>query len=163
MSCLKAFHIHFQAIKVKSFLYLNVGASFSRGQMNSWCGIRRILMKSNKCPYPRRTCGSPTSSSMSCKKRERHRLSPVFLTPWREWPSWFLSLTCSVDVGKSPDIPYVYVTHDGQVRNYKPIQVVTACTLNIYNFPFDVQKCSLTFQSWLHTSKSPLTSQHRRF
>ncbi|KAK7925102.1 hypothetical protein WMY93_007412 [Mugilogobius chulae] len=57
-----------------------------------------------------------------------------------------------VDVGKSPDIPYVYVTHDGLVRNYKPIQVVTACTLNIYNFPFDVQKCSLTFQSWLHTS-----------
>ncbi|KAM9728249.1 5-hydroxytryptamine receptor 3A [Menidia menidia] len=56
-----------------------------------------------------------------------------------------------VDVGKSPDIPYVYVTHDGLVQNYKPIQVVTACTLNIYNFPFDVQKCSLTFQSWLHT------------
>uniref|UniRef100_A0A3Q0RU34 5-hydroxytryptamine receptor 3A n=1 Tax=Amphilophus citrinellus TaxID=61819 RepID=A0A3Q0RU34_AMPCI len=56
-----------------------------------------------------------------------------------------------VDVGKSPDIPYVYVTNDGFVRNYKPIQVVTACTLNIYNFPFDVQNCSLTFQSWLHT------------
>uniref|UniRef100_A0AAY4E4T4 5-hydroxytryptamine receptor 3A n=1 Tax=Denticeps clupeoides TaxID=299321 RepID=A0AAY4E4T4_9TELE len=56
-----------------------------------------------------------------------------------------------VDVGKSPDIPYVYVRHDGLVRNYKPIQVVTACTLNIYNFPFDVQNCSLTFQSWLHT------------
>ncbi|XP_076017302.1 uncharacterized protein LOC143009173 [Genypterus blacodes] len=56
-----------------------------------------------------------------------------------------------VDVGKSPDIPYVYVTHSGLVRNYKPIQVVTACTLNIYNFPFDVQNCSLTFQSWLHT------------
>lgn len=64
-------------------------------------------------------------------------------------------MTCSVDVGKSPDIPYVYVSHDGLVRNYKPIQVVTACTLNIYNFPFDVQKCSLTFQSWLHTSKAP--------
>lgn len=61
--------------------------------------------------------------------------------------------TCSVDVGKSPDIPYVYVGHDGLVRNYKPIQVVTACSLNIYNFPFDVQNCSLTFQSWLHTSK----------
>lgn len=59
---------------------------------------------------------------------------------------------CSVDVGKSPDIPYVYVTHSGLVRNYKPIQVVTACSLNIYNFPFDVQNCSLTFQSWLHTS-----------
>lgn len=66
-------------------------------------------------------------------------------------------LTCSVDVGKSPDIPYVYVTYDGLVRNYKPIQVVTACTLNIYNFPFDVQKCSLTFQSWLHTGKTSST------
>lgn len=60
----------------------------------------------------------------------------------------------SVDVGKSPDIPYVYVSNEGLVQNYKPIQVVTACSLNIYNFPFDVQKCSLTFQSWLHTSKS---------
>ncbi|KAG5843813.1 hypothetical protein ANANG_G00154880, partial [Anguilla anguilla] len=58
---------------------------------------------------------------------------------------------CSVDVGKSPDIPYVYVGNRGLVRNYKPIQVVTACSLNIYNFPFDVQNCSLTFQSWLHT------------
>ncbi|XP_036393196.1 5-hydroxytryptamine receptor 3A-like [Megalops cyprinoides] len=56
-----------------------------------------------------------------------------------------------VDVGKSPEIPYVYVGFDGLVRNYKPIQVVTACSLNIYNFPFDVQNCSLTFQSWLHT------------
>uniref|UniRef100_A0A4W4EAD3 5-hydroxytryptamine receptor 3A n=1 Tax=Electrophorus electricus TaxID=8005 RepID=A0A4W4EAD3_ELEEL len=56
-----------------------------------------------------------------------------------------------VDVGKSPDIPYVYVRSDGLVQNYKPIQVVTACSLNIYNFPFDVQNCSLTFQSWLHT------------
>uniref|UniRef100_A0A671RY27 5-hydroxytryptamine receptor 3A n=1 Tax=Sinocyclocheilus anshuiensis TaxID=1608454 RepID=A0A671RY27_9TELE len=58
-----------------------------------------------------------------------------------------------VDVGKSPEIPYVYVGHTGLVRNYKPIQVVTACSLNIYNFPYDVQKCSLTFQSWLHTTK----------
>ncbi|XP_066109731.1 5-hydroxytryptamine receptor 3A [Saccopteryx bilineata] len=55
-----------------------------------------------------------------------------------------------VDVGKSPDIPYVYVRHHGEVQNYKPLQVVTACSLDIYNFPFDVQNCSLTFTSWLH-------------
>lgn len=59
----------------------------------------------------------------------------------------------SVDVGKSPDIPYVYVGHQGEVQNYKPLQVVTACSLDIYNFPFDVQNCSLTFTSWLHTSE----------
>ncbi|XP_004636553.1 5-hydroxytryptamine receptor 3A isoform X1 [Octodon degus] len=56
-----------------------------------------------------------------------------------------------VDVGKSPSIPYVYVQHQGEVQNYKPLQVVTACSLDIYNFPFDVQNCSLTFTSWLHT------------
>ncbi|XP_043532312.1 5-hydroxytryptamine receptor 3A-like isoform X2 [Chiloscyllium plagiosum] len=55
-----------------------------------------------------------------------------------------------VDVGKSPDIPYVYVDHEGRVKNYKPIQVVTACSLDIYNFPFDVQNCTFTFTSWLH-------------
>ncbi|XP_049713455.1 5-hydroxytryptamine receptor 3A isoform X2 [Elephas maximus indicus] len=56
-----------------------------------------------------------------------------------------------VDVGKSPNIPYVYVQQNGNVQNYKPLQVVTACSLDIYNFPFDVQNCSLTFTSWLHT------------
>ncbi|KAL8173534.1 UNVERIFIED_CONTAM: 5-hydroxytryptamine receptor 3A [Gekko kuhli] len=55
-----------------------------------------------------------------------------------------------VDVGKSPDIPYVYILHTGEVQNLKPVQVVTACSLDIYNFPFDVQNCSLTFTSWLH-------------
>lgn len=59
-----------------------------------------------------------------------------------------------MDVGKSPNIPYVYVRHHGEVQNYKPLQVMTACTLDIYNFPFDVQNCSLTFTSWLHTSES---------
>lgn len=63
------------------------------------------------------------------------------------------SYLASVDVGKSPDIPYVYVRHHGEVQNYKPLQVVTACSLDIYNFPFDVQNCSLTFTSWLHTSE----------
>lgn len=64
------------------------------------------------------------------------------------------SSLASVDVGKSPEIPYVYVGHHGEVQNYKPLQVVTACSLDIYNFPFDVQNCSLTFTSWLHTSES---------
>ncbi|XP_019478597.1 5-hydroxytryptamine receptor 3A isoform X1 [Meleagris gallopavo] len=58
-----------------------------------------------------------------------------------------------VDVGKSPDVPYVYIRHHGEVQNLKPIQVVTACSLDIYNFPFDVQNCSLTFTSWLHNSE----------
>lgn len=58
-----------------------------------------------------------------------------------------------MDVGKSPHVPYVYVGHHGEVQNLKPIQVMTACSLDIYNFPFDVQNCSLTFTSWLHHSE----------
>ncbi|XP_057216701.1 5-hydroxytryptamine receptor 3B [Triplophysa rosa] len=56
-----------------------------------------------------------------------------------------------VDVGKSPVIPYVYVNCSGTVKNYKPVQVVSACHLEIYAFPFDRQNCTLTFRSWLHS------------
>ncbi|XP_053505395.1 5-hydroxytryptamine receptor 3B [Ictalurus furcatus] len=56
-----------------------------------------------------------------------------------------------VDEGKSPVIPYVYVNSSGIVKNYKPIQVVSACDLEIYAFPFDKQNCTLTFRSLLHS------------
>ncbi|KAI5096603.1 5-hydroxytryptamine receptor 3B [Silurus meridionalis] len=56
-----------------------------------------------------------------------------------------------VSPGKSPVIPYVYVNSSGVVKNYKPIQVVSACDLEIYAFPFDKQNCTLTFRSWLHS------------
>ncbi|KAJ0061431.1 hypothetical protein NL108_000738 [Boleophthalmus pectinirostris] len=56
-----------------------------------------------------------------------------------------------VDDGKSPHIPYVYVDSSGRVKNYRPVQVVLACALDMYAFPFDKQNCSLTFRSWLHS------------
>ncbi|XP_078389144.1 LOW QUALITY PROTEIN: 5-hydroxytryptamine receptor 3B [Cetorhinus maximus] len=56
-----------------------------------------------------------------------------------------------IDVGRSPYMPYVYVNSSGAIKNYKPIQVVSACRLEIYAFPFDKQNCTFTFCSWLHT------------
>ncbi|XP_040274395.1 5-hydroxytryptamine receptor 3B [Bufo bufo] len=56
-----------------------------------------------------------------------------------------------IEDGKSPDLPYVYVSSSGTIRNYKPMQVVSACNLETYAFPFDIQNCSLTFSSCLHT------------
>ncbi|XP_063292687.1 5-hydroxytryptamine receptor 3B [Pelobates fuscus] len=56
-----------------------------------------------------------------------------------------------VEDGKTPDLPYVYVTSVGTIQNYKPMQVVSACNLETYAFPFDIQNCSLTFSSCLHT------------
>ncbi|XP_069750930.1 5-hydroxytryptamine receptor 3B-like [Narcine bancroftii] len=56
-----------------------------------------------------------------------------------------------IDVGRSSYLPYVYVNASGTVKNYKPMQVVSACNLEIYAFPFDKQNCTFTFCSWLHT------------
>ncbi|KAM8927955.1 5-hydroxytryptamine receptor 3A-like [Pelodytes ibericus] len=58
----------------------------------------------------------------------------------------------AVDIEKSLDVPYVYIKHYGKIFNNKPIEVVTSCALNIYYFPFDVQNCTLTFTSWIHTT-----------
>nr|XP_040038852.1 5-hydroxytryptamine receptor 3B isoform X2 [Gasterosteus aculeatus aculeatus] len=58
-----------------------------------------------------------------------------------------------VDEGKSLPIPYVYVNSSGSVKYYRPMQVVLACSLEMYAFPFDKQNCSLTFRSWLHSVK----------
>ncbi|KAM4827873.1 5-hydroxytryptamine receptor 3B isoform 2-T3 [Thomomys bottae] len=56
-----------------------------------------------------------------------------------------------VDIERSPDLPYVYINSSGTIKNSKPIQVVSACSLQTYTFPFDVQNCSFTFNSILHT------------
>ncbi|XP_037695730.1 5-hydroxytryptamine receptor 3B [Choloepus didactylus] len=56
-----------------------------------------------------------------------------------------------MDIERSPDLPYVYVNSSGTIKNSKPIQVVSACSLETYAFPFDIQNCSLTFSSILHT------------
>lgn len=69
-----------------------------------------------------------------------------------------LSLILSVDEGKSLPIPYVYVNSSGSVKNYRPMQVVLACSLEMYAFPFDKQNCSLTFRSWLHSGVFPSVS-----
>ncbi|XP_061093674.1 5-hydroxytryptamine receptor 3A-like [Conger conger] len=53
---------------------------------------------------------------------------------------------------QSPEAPYVYLNYTGHVFDAHPIRVVSACRLDIYAFPFDVQNCSLTFGSYLHVA-----------
>ncbi|XP_006761638.1 PREDICTED: 5-hydroxytryptamine receptor 3B [Myotis davidii] len=65
------------------------------------------------------------------------------------YPSLFL--LPRVDIERLPELHYVYVNSSGTVRNSKSIQVVSACSLETYAFPFDIQNCSLTFNSILHT------------
>ncbi|XP_069077425.1 5-hydroxytryptamine receptor 3B [Pleurodeles waltl] len=58
-----------------------------------------------------------------------------------------------VEEGRSQSLPYVYVNSSGIIWNKKPMQVISACNLEMYAFPFDIQNCTLTFSSWLHTVK----------
>lgn len=63
-----------------------------------------------------------------------------------------------MDGGKAPPIPYVYVNSSGWVKNYRPVQAVLACSLEMFAFPFDKQNCSLSFRSWLHSGRPPPTA-----
>ncbi|KAM4575504.1 5-hydroxytryptamine receptor 3A-like [Fundulus diaphanus] len=55
-----------------------------------------------------------------------------------------------MEENKAPSVPYVYLFDDGTVKNSFPVRVVSSCNLNIYTFPFDIQKCSLTFNSYIY-------------
>ncbi|KAM3619689.1 uncharacterized protein V6R79_012002 [Siganus canaliculatus] len=58
-----------------------------------------------------------------------------------------------MDEDVSPQVPYVYLYNTGHVFDDKPIRVVSSCKLGIYTFPFDIQNCSLTFASYLHSAR----------
>lgn len=61
--------------------------------------------------------------------------------------------TYSVDDDVSQACPYVYVNHTGHIRWDRMLRLVSACNLEIFSFPFDVQNCTFTFGSYMHTSK----------
>ncbi|XP_019730707.1 5-hydroxytryptamine receptor 3A-like [Hippocampus comes] len=62
-----------------------------------------------------------------------------------------MSASCSMERNSAQFTPYTYVYHDGTVFDLQPVRVVSSCRLDIYTFPFDVQNCTLTFNSYLHS------------
>ncbi|XP_063058147.1 5-hydroxytryptamine receptor 3C-like [Engraulis encrasicolus] len=59
-----------------------------------------------------------------------------------------------VDKNKAPDTFYVRVNSSGYVTDGMPVKLKSSCNLNIYTFPFDMQKCSFTFHSYMHNNLS---------
>ncbi|CAL8393568.1 unnamed protein product [Boreogadus saida] len=51
----------------------------------------------------------------------------------------------------APFVPYLHVRSDGMIHDDMPLRVLSSCNLNIYTFPFDVQNCTFTFNSYTHT------------
>lgn len=55
----------------------------------------------------------------------------------------------------------VVLRYDGLTEWYAPAQIRTICTIDITYFPFDEQKCNITFGSWSYT-KSVLDMRLKR-
>lgn len=43
------------------------------------------------------------------------------------------------------------VDHEGYVTWYAPMISTSSCRVNVRYFPFDTQKCNLSFSSWVYT------------
>uniref|UniRef100_A0A669C4B3 5-hydroxytryptamine receptor 3C n=1 Tax=Oreochromis niloticus TaxID=8128 RepID=A0A669C4B3_ORENI len=59
-----------------------------------------------------------------------------------------------MDENTAPKVPYTYLLSNGIVRDSQPVKAVTSCRLDIYLFPFDIQNCTLTFNSFTLKSKA---------
>ncbi|XP_043078446.1 5-hydroxytryptamine receptor 3C-like isoform X2 [Puntigrus tetrazona] len=56
-----------------------------------------------------------------------------------------------IDENKVPDTYYLYIEYAGRVMDDFPFHVISSCNLDIYTFPFDIQNCTFTFNSYQHT------------
>ncbi|XP_029355890.1 5-hydroxytryptamine receptor 3A-like, partial [Echeneis naucrates] len=68
-----------------------------------------------------------------------------------------------VDDDVSQACPYVYVNHTGHIRWDRMLRLVSACNLKIFSFPFDVQNCTFTFGSYMHTIRDVRVSPALNF
>ncbi|XP_029939279.1 5-hydroxytryptamine receptor 3A-like isoform X2 [Salarias fasciatus] len=55
-----------------------------------------------------------------------------------------------MDENTAPSVPYVFLFNTGMVHDAHPVRIISSCNLDIYTFPFDIQNCTLTFNSYLH-------------
>ncbi|XP_058493610.1 5-hydroxytryptamine receptor 3C-like [Solea solea] len=54
-----------------------------------------------------------------------------------------------MEENSAPEVSYVYLHSDGLMLYTLPAKGVSFCNLDIYTFPFDVQNCTFTFNSFL--------------
>ncbi|XP_069822102.1 5-hydroxytryptamine receptor 3A-like [Dendropsophus ebraccatus] len=59
---------------------------------------------------------------------------------------WVPDITISeMTEDDSLNVLYMQLFYNGTIRRVKTLKVVTTCPLDLYKFPFDIQKCNLTF------------------
>ncbi|XP_024865961.1 5-hydroxytryptamine receptor 3A-like [Kryptolebias marmoratus] len=52
---------------------------------------------------------------------------------------------------KAPPSPYICINADGTVELRNDLVVVSTCEIHIYKFPFDLQKCNISFKSVMYS------------
>ncbi|XP_056615811.1 5-hydroxytryptamine receptor 3C-like [Triplophysa dalaica] len=55
-----------------------------------------------------------------------------------------------IDENRVPETYYLYVYHNGKIYDSLPFHVISSCNMDIYTFPFDIQNCTFTFNSYHH-------------
>ncbi|KAM5137809.1 5-hydroxytryptamine receptor 3A-like isoform 2-T2 [Mantella aurantiaca] len=64
---------------------------------------------------------------------------------------WVPDITISeMTEDDSLNVLYMQLYYNGTIRRLKTLKVVTTCPLDLYKFPFDTQKCNLTFGTILN-------------
>ncbi|XP_041672083.1 5-hydroxytryptamine receptor 3A-like [Cheilinus undulatus] len=54
---------------------------------------------------------------------------------------------------KAAQSPYLAIFSDGRVWLRNDMVVISSCKMKVYKFPFDTQRCNLTFKSVIHSDK----------
>lgn len=54
---------------------------------------------------------------------------------------------------KASPSPYLCVNHNGVIEYRNDQVVVSTCKLHVYKFPFDFQKCNISFKSIMYSGK----------
>ncbi|XP_029978002.1 5-hydroxytryptamine receptor 3A-like [Sphaeramia orbicularis] len=58
-----------------------------------------------------------------------------------------------IEKDKAPPTPYLFVSHSGVVELTNDQVLISNCRMHVYNFPFDIQSCTLSFKSVVHSDK----------
>ncbi|XP_072278824.1 5-hydroxytryptamine receptor 3A-like [Pyxicephalus adspersus] len=80
-------------------------------------------------------------------------IKSIFVTGDNLWKPDLYIYERTENDDKSPAIPYFNISYKGKIINAKPLQIVSSCKLDIYKFPFDTQKCNITFGSYNYPEK----------
>ncbi|KAM7370500.1 hypothetical protein PAMP_010041 [Pampus punctatissimus] len=68
---------------------------------------------------------------------------------------WKPDLTIDEIQDKDKSIPTLYlsINNEGYVELQNNWIMISTCRMHVYKFPFDIQRCNLSFQSLIHTAK----------